>query len=739
MKDKQAIRGHDTVVCHLPGSVRRSGRARQPNTKYANEAFTALEALDPLSEQEVEAWQQLEQSSDDEEFDQTQIVEEANELEGLQEDVISAAESEGSGIPTPKEDSDEVASDSDADPINPHESGTTQKDPTVGKISINRRSGQRVDGIHTRGIADPAKYSAKGAKSDYLYSLFGSATEDLVHMARSRDQWCHEAMLPRRPDESGTSGMHHSFSYNEEQRKLEATVGWDWYYDHGGQRHLVKVQAAHPLSADEGLNHVPRSSHAPRTIFMGPYGRQSRFDLPSLRTMALREAWIQASHQANADNHQPERAKRHKGRDGWMLNVGTGVRCVEWAPNHVEDTQYLAISTLQPKSNKVFNPKSSPAFTTQSFPSSIQIWSFSSTETPGRKSLLNPDSRPYLRLVVCTDWGDAKHLRWCPMPRNFRKESGIPIGLLACVWSDGYVRVLDISLKHSTAQDTNFVKFTTAAFTAKPSSTLCTCVTWLSPTELAVGCANGYLAVWSIYPNAPPLSPSSAPKAALYTQFHTSYVASLSSAYPLAPHLLATTSPSGHMRLTSLLSPHTDFVISSRLRHPPSQVHFSEPCHAFIAVDETESARLWPIRRFYNPLSVAKCPSQGITMGVGSAHASVIVGCADGTVCVSNPMRKYLYPRLSPWQCPVFKHEFVRGGQQAGSGDGGERVRITEGFKVQEAAFQAKTSVDGVIMATIYEEEGQVRCVSWGKELGVGGWVAVGMGSGLVRVEDLAI
>ncbi|KAL8804051.1 MAG: hypothetical protein Q9223_005935 [Gallowayella weberi] len=726
----------------LPGSVRRSGRARRPTKKYDNEAFTTPDDLDLVSEHEVEPRQRLEENSGDEEFNEIQAGEEADDLEGLQEDVVSSAESDGSGVPTPDEASDDVATGSDADPIH-----TYEDDPRVRKNPFGSRPQPRVDGMHTRGIADQVNNSAKGAKSIHNYSLFGSATEDLIHMARSRDQWCHEAMLPRRPNESGTTGMHHPFSRTEEQRQLEATVGWDWYYNHGGQGHLSKVQAAYPLSTEEGINYVPRSSHAPRTIFMGPYGRQSRFDLPSLRSMPLNEAWDQASHQANANSFEPERAKRYRGRHGWMLNAGTGVRCVEWAPNHIGDTQYLAISTLQPKSNKSFNhSKSSPAFTAQSFPSSIQIWSFSSTEGPGRKSLLNPDSSPCLRLVVCTEWGDAKHLRWCPMPRNFRKEGqegGTSIGLLACVWSDGYVRVLDISLDHSTTEDTSFVKFTTAAFTAKPSSTLCTCVNWLSPTDLAVGCANGYVALWSIYPYATaPSSAPSAPKAALYTQFHASYVSSLSSAYPLAPHLLATTSPSGHLRLTSLLSPQTDFVVSTRLRHPPSHVHFSEPCHAFIAVDETESARLWPIRRFYSPLSVLRCPSQGIALGVGSVHASVIVGCADGTVCVSNPMRKYLYPKLAPWQCPVFKHDFVRGGPQAGSRDGGERVRITEGFKVQEAGVHkgpGKASVEGVVMATIYEEEGQVRCASWGKELEVGGWVAVGMGSGLVRVEDLAI
>ncbi|KAL8732901.1 MAG: hypothetical protein Q9166_002502 [cf. Caloplaca sp. 2 TL-2023] len=744
---------------HEPSeSVRKSGRTRQPNRKYANEAFTGLEVLevlDSLSDQEVEAWQQLEQrSSDDEEFDEVQAVnEEANDLE---EDVISLAESEGSDIETPNEDPDDVVSDPDAVDV---KDGSTQNHSQAKIHSLaERKRRARREGTHVRGIAELVKYHAKGPKDEYIYSLFGSATQDLLHMARTRDQWVYDATLPRRPNESGSRGMHRLFSHTEEKRQMEATVGWDWYYNHGGQQHMANVQTSHPMSTDEGVKYVPRSSDVPRTIFMGPYGRQSRFDLPILQSMTVDEAWKQVAPQNDTESNGPGRPRSHKRKGGWMLNVGTSVRCAEWAPNHTGDTQYLAISNLQSKSNQKFGQsKFSPAFTAQSFPSSIQIWSFSSTEAPDRRIHLNPDRPPHLRLVICTDWGDAKHLRWCPMPRNFRNKGQggkFPIGMLACVWSDGHVRVIDIHLDQSEIQDTNFIKLTSAAFTAKPPSTLCTCVTWLSPTDLAVGCANGYLTLWSIYPYPPPSSifsssprPSSStktPKPRLYTPLHASYISSLCTAYPLAPHLLATTSPTGHLRLTSLLAPQTDYVLSPRLRHPPLHIHFSEPCHAFVAADETESLRLWPLRRFFSPISVARCPSQGLAIGVGSVHASVVVGCVDGTVCVTNPLRKFLFPKLKSWQCPVFKHEFARRGP-AKDGDGeeqGGRVRITEGYKAQEAALlmgTGKKSVEGVVVATVYEEEGQARCVSWGKELKVGGWVAVGFGSGLIRVEDLAV
>lgn len=724
-----------------PESVRKSGRARQPNRKYVNETFTGLEAIDSASEHEVVSWQEAEQHSDSDEFDEEHALEEANEQEG-----VSSAGSDASGTLTPNERSDSAASDADVD------IDSTQETPILLRQSIRyrpyvlRRRPKRSDGVHVRGITDPVHIPPKGVKPDYIYSLFGDATRDLVHMARSRDQWCHEATLPRRPNETGTEGMHHFFSHPEEKRQLEATRGWEWYYDHGGHQHLSKSQAGVSLGADEAFAHLAPSSESSRTVFMGPYGRQARFDLPILKPLALSEAWDQAPSLNLAENKASDRSKSRKRQDGWLLNVGRGARCVEWAPNHAGDTQYLAVSTFRPKSNDTSGqPKVSPAFTAQSFPSSIQIWSFSSRKAPQRRSLLDPDLSPCLRLVMCTDWGDAKHLRWCPMPRDFRKdgqEGKITIGLLAGVWSDGYVRVLDVHLDQGEARQTSFVKFTSAAFTAKPPSTLCTCVIWLSPTDLAVGCANGYLALWSIYPYPGPSSSASLPRPDLYTPLHDSYISSLSSAYPLLPHLLATASPSGHLRLTSLLSPQTDYVLAPRLRHPPSHIHFSEPCQAFIAADEAETLRLWPIRRFFGPISVARCPSQGLALGVGRVHGSVILGCEDGTVFVTSPLRKLLFPKLTSWQCPVFKYEFARWGGREGNGNQRGRIRITEGYKAQEAPVlrgTGKRAVEGMVVATIYEDEGQVRCVSWGTEVNIGGWVAVGMGSGLVRVEDLAI
>ncbi|KAL8686222.1 MAG: hypothetical protein Q9218_007261, partial [Villophora microphyllina] len=435
-------------------SVRKSGRTRQPNKRYSADTFAGLDILSSASEEEVEVWKQLEASDNDEDFDEAKAVEEAIEAE---EDEISSAGaiSDGSGIATPAELSDDAI---DADCA--EERDLPLANHSKSRLHSSREKRVQDVGTHTRGIADPVAAKARGSKSDYLYSLFGDTTRDLVHMARSRDQWCDAATLPRRPNESGSRGMRHLFSYTEEKRYMEATVGWDWYYQHGGRQYLESIQQSHPLSRSEANKLIPQPSHSHRTLFMGPYGRQTRFDLQFLQSMPLCEAWHRAPHPQIDGTNGPGRPKSKPAREGWLFNVGTGIRCLDWAPNHSGDTQYLALSTFQPKSNEKFGQsKFSPAFTPQSFPSSIQIWSFSSSEAADRKSLLDPETPPLLRLVIGFDWGDAKHLTWCPMPRIFREEERkgkVPVGLLAGVWSDGHVRVIDVQLGNMESQETQY-------------------------------------------------------------------------------------------------------------------------------------------------------------------------------------------------------------------------------------------------------------------------------------------
>ena len=57
---------------------------------------------------------------------------------------------------------------------------------------------------------------------------------------------------------------------------------------------------------------------------------------------------------------------------------------------------------------------------------------------------------PMSTQILCTDWGDAKQLKWCPTPFDIpRPANGTWLGLLAGVWADGAVRVVTVIVPDS--------------------------------------------------------------------------------------------------------------------------------------------------------------------------------------------------------------------------------------------------------------------------------------------------
>ena len=303
----------------------------------------------------------------------------------------------------------------------------------------------------------------------------------------------------------------------------------------------------------------------------------------------------------------------------------------------------------------------------------------------------------------------------------------------------------------------NIVKYDQPAFQARPPNTLCTCITWLSATDIAVGSAHGFLAIWDINPLNASLPQNTtdattsllAPTPWLYLPLHGSYILGVTSAYPTYPHLLITSSIDGYTRLTDLRSPQTDTVVSLRSRIASPLLCFSPALVSLISTEDNDSARAYPLRCFYTSVGFARGGALPLCLSTGHFHPMVLVGCADGALIASNPMRKVLYRKAVQHQQTVFRHEWTR---HAGRGVS----RITEGYKAESMAFQRATKGskrkkgggggggggggdgDGTI-STIHEAETAVTQVVWNSNLSCGGWIAAGMGNGLVRVQDLAI
>lgn len=234
----------------------------------------------------------------------------------------------------------------------------------------------------------------------------------------------------------------------------------------------------------------------------------------------------------------------------------------------------------------------------------------------------------------------------------------------------------------------------------------------------------------------------------LYIYLHQSYILAISCGYPSLPNFITTSSMDGHLRLTDLRAPTTDFVLSNRSRVAPSTIAFSDPLSSFISTEEYDSIRVFPIRVFHIPITIARADTFVTCISVGHFHPCVLVGSTDGVVISTNPLRRSLYRRTKSHQQTVFRHEWAR--------QGGGTNRLTEGYKIVTLDFGQQKNIEtgqgedrkqkeeekdkeGMVISTVREEEEGVTQIEWNPNLVCGGWVAVGWGSGLVRVQDLAL
>lgn len=241
----------------------------------------------------------------------------------------------------------------------------------------------------------------------------------------------------------------------------------------------------------------------------------------------------------------------------------------------------------------------------------------------------------------------------------------------------------------------------------------------------------------------------------------------------------------GHLRLTDLRCPQADFVLSPRMRIGPSALAFHTALESIVAPEDSDFVRVYPLRRFWSTNSASKSEAQILSLAVGKVHACLLAGAVDGTVIATNPLLKIVFAKSVPWQQTWFRHEWVPAplanaatvsctidnidnntGMHNDDDDDNTAAtavepplcnqqqqqqrrgisRFSEGYKPVCDALHPRVSkrgqgggLDTMPFVTIYEEETAITQVAWNPNLTWGGWAAAGMGSGLVRVEDLAI
>ena len=607
------------------------------------------------------------------------------------------------------------------------------------------------------GISTPRQrivsFWREGGQESRLRNLFGPTSEDLRPLFEARKRWLSQETLPSRAEEH----LARSPFVTEETRKKETSALRDWY-GRFGRAACARNQQTEEMTAAEAEQYLLNAGPETLNLLAGELKNQKIHSLKKGHYMSA------------ATPFGPQNS-----RQGWVFHLGSRIQDAQWAPNEQGSTQYLAVTVEQkdPASKKykhLANPKA-PAFNkTNSYPASIQIWAFGSKPDGS----LDPMKEPRLALVICADWGAPKAIRWWPIgsQESAEQDGTVHLGLLAGIWSDGKVRIIDIAF--TATHETQYLHFTQAALslafhsppsheTAKPKdlklSTVPSCLTWLSPTSLAVATASGNVAIWTLtHPST--FSPN--PRPWFHKQLADTYIVTLSSGYPSRPHFLSLTTADGFSRLVDLRSPLADAVCSPRGRMIVYCQAWHEQTQSFVMVDEYYMLKHSTLRRYHQAIYTFRTESTLTTVGTSPVHPAVLVGTSDGSVAVTNGLCRLLHSKDSPWTQMWFQHEWRRGvgkgkGREGEVGTGGETavgvatatkasgeplVRILEGYKAVQAgivATESKRPADGAKFITVFEENSMATRVAWNPNLKFGTWAVAGMQSGMLRVEDLGV
>lgn len=771
-------------------SGRYSTRKRKRNTRYTNDAFAGLNLELDQSEHETNAADDLDSASE-ENFTPDVALEQIDDEddESMENDNFQVISSEGEGGEDDPSDDELIAVQSDSGVDDGRVHVSQQKKIPGNPARIPKRDTAPQDELHTRGTLIDSKNAH--ARDLQTIASFGTDEKAKLALLKGMDKWFDEITIPsRKSDSKGKGGMCHSLFVEEEARQLERTREWDWYYDKGGREAFSKRQKSMSMVAEEARPYLPNLQRI-RHVLLGPQSQQKVFNIPPLTYLNTEHAFTKT------DENQSQKTKQK--RRSWILNAGENVQALDWCPNQSRRSQYLAITTLahteiSPDTIRGELKTQTPGFAPSGpDPASIQIWEFAATQD-SEAATLDMYTKPFLAALICTDWGGIMQMRWCPSLRTRRDEDeDNNLGLLAIVCRDGTTRVLDITLPAITptgSKTTHCIHISSAAFTSKAPDTISTCLAWFSSTHLAIGHANGHLAIHDIsrtlcqHSEAELGNTTAAP--IYYAPLSASYILSLHPLLPSHPHLLLVTSTTGILSLHSLPNATTSHTSTSRTRLGTSAVCWLEGLHHILSAEQSQVLRSHNLRQFHQSQVITHTESVVSCMASSSLHSSVVVGEVNGNVMVIGPTRRIMARRTGGdhYAQRWFGHAWRRGRPVQSSSastntttshsdstaeptntngasptaldypDG--LTRLTFGYSVEPLSAPSATtkpstkqrplkkktnarSAEGqpIHLTTVHELQTGITAICWNANVHVGGWAAAGCGDGLVVVEDL--
>jgi transcription factor C subunit 6 len=708
--------------------TRRSGRARSGPKKYSVDAFDQLaDILSHSSGDEEQEEQALRKTASDDEFDGDNI----NDVEQDPEEEIDS--NEGSIVEDeeePAEGNDEAAPYGDGDIIDP--------DRPTGKA---KRQWKPVVAKEAHSVGLNATRSAFGlAKLDRVSSHIGPGVEDLVAFVHYRDVWLNKFNFPSKEN------VDYNLYYPPARRAQEATEGFKWYYE-SAKDIFHDFQRVNISSGLQSENLIEISSIGHRFL-AGNIKDQTPQTLQGLKSLTLRDTIDQKTGKSDTNL-----------RKGWILNLGKKIQCLEWVPNRTGKTQLLTISYFAALNYQNSDPDAedfkSPFRPLPSSKSELYFWEIAPTQSPK------------LRAVISYDWNHLKNISWCPCTMKEDDDVNMDsdhLGLLAGVWLDGRLRILDISIPKQ--EEVAYIHIATAAFEVKPPDTIITSLTWLSPGSIAASCADGHVAIWNISQALGSLrdiksstKEAWSPRPWFYKQVHDTYIVSIVSGYPSRPWAIFTNSLDGYARLTDIRDPEADYASLKRVRVNRPSIVWHDATQQMIISDDNWDITSHYLRVFPTREIITRWTAMILDIAQSSFHSSVLVGCADGSVGAVNVARRMKRMKHNSSNAVAtrnfwFRYEWRDAVQQDWDIpiDDENPVdqdvlnkplgRFLDGFKgenIKTANYALENIKNGQSYNTVYQRETAVTNVCWNPNLDWATWAAAATGTGLIRIEDIGI
>ncbi|KIW99440.1 uncharacterized protein Z518_11179 [Rhinocladiella mackenziei CBS 650.93] len=766
-------------------STRRSGRQRRVNPKYAHDGWDkeTLRILRASSESSGSSPDESSQSGDLQEDDDfiTAQADAAPDISS-QGETASAFLTQSSDVDTHDEEEDDQIRVSSDENI-----------PDAPRMRNNIRSvyaNAASTTAHSRGLQSGHHLRAKGS----AYPItFGPEIGDLFDVLQARDTWLkgRDVTIPsRRTLSAAIKAPSFSRKCSVETRQESGAEDTKTLDSLPLGESISRNQLAQEIPEEDLYSKYLLRGRPSHSIIIGPRGNQRKIALDYLSALDFGQAWVKYSEQ---EITQTVPSRYH---EGWLVNVGDKVQSLAWAPSD-GPVQYLAAAVRCSSTQRRLaceEERDRPAFySSPPYPSSIQIWAFhtKSTEYPGVRKL-SMNTEPYLSIVLATEWGNIRQLKWCPVDRvrGMGDEQEHPgktttdIHVLGVISSDGCARVLAVPLPAGSGSVTSTsLRMERAGIILRPPpETIFTTLAFMSPTDLILGAGDGSVHLFDLTEQA---HDDGTCRSYVRHQLHHTCVIALCAALP-SPFstFVASTSASGDLMLTDLRNPDQDRISLPRACFPNRDLIFSPFSRSFLtALDRAGNTRLEAnsatfvvchhLRQFPNSLKVAKLPdySGAATALAGSRwHPSIVVGNARGQIFATNYLRRVLpYRKNAPRQAAsaylqkICEYDWralavEEGGQKENTLGKRKDIdlyhgqdakagvsRFDEGFKLEKIEVgnvppSKKKSQRMEVGATeaIFEEEQAVTAIDWNPNAPCAGLVAIGWGSGIFRVQDLA-